>query len=304
MTRVAHAALAAAVGLAGGSLASPQEQDFSKVEVKTEKVADGVFVLMGAGGNIGVSAGPDGVILVDDEYAPLTEKITAAVKAISDKPIRFLLNTHWHGDHTGGNENLGNAGVLIVAHENVRVRMSVEQFLEAFNRKVPPSPEKALPVVTYDSSVTFHVNGDDIRGLHVAPAHTDGDSLVHFKKANVVHMGDLFFNGSYPFIDLSSGGSFEGMIAAADQVLATTDANTRFIPGHGPVGGRADLERYRDMLKAVRAAVQPLVAAGKTADEVVAARPTAPLDEAWGKGFIKPEQFQRIVYASLKGLKK
>jgi cyclase len=304
MARFARAAIVAVAGLALASLAFAQQQDFSKVEVKSEKVAEGIWVLMGAGGNIGMAAGPDGVFLVDDEYAPLTEKITAAVKAVSDKPIRFLLNTHWHGDHTGGNENMGQAGILIVAHDNVRMRMSAEQFLEAFGQKVPPSPEKALPVVTYDSSVTFHVNGDDVRGFHVAPAHTDGDSVVVFTKANVVHMGDLFFNGFYPFIDLSSGGSFDGMIAAADQVLAMTDAGTKFIPGHGPVGTRADLEKYRDMLKGVRAAIQPLVAAGKTADEVVAAKPTAKLDEAWGNGFMKPEQFQRIVYASLKGLKK
>jgi glyoxylase-like metal-dependent hydrolase (beta-lactamase superfamily II) len=304
MARFARAAVVAVAGVALASMASAQQQDFSKVEVKSEKVAEGIWVLMGAGGNIGMAVGPDGVFLVDDEYAPLTEKITAAVKGISDQPVRFLLNTHWHGDHTGGNENMGKAGILIVAHDNVRMRMSAEQFIEAFGQKVPPSPEKALPVVTYDSSVTFHVNGDDVRGFHVAPAHTDGDSVVVFRKANVVHMGDLFFNGFYPFIDLSSGGSFEGMIAAADQVLAMTDAGTKFIPGHGPVGGRADLERYRDMLKGVRAAIQPLVAAGKTADEMVAAKPTAKLDETWGNGFLKPEQFQRIVYASLKGLKK
>ena len=274
----------------------PQDEDFSKVEVKSEKVADGVYVLAGAGGNIGVSAGADGVFLIDDEYAPLTDKIKAAILAISDKPIRFLLNTHWHGDHTGGNENLGKAGVLIIASENVRKRMSAEQFLEAFNEKVPASPAIALPMVTFTEAVTFYMNGDEIHAFHVAPAHTDGDSVIHFRKANVVHMGDVFFNGMYPFIDVSSGGNLDGMIAATDRVLALVDGSTKIIPGHGPVGDRGSLQGYRDMLAAVRHEIKPLVGAGKTRAEVVAAKPTKEFDATWGKGFLKPDVFAGIVY--------
>jgi len=277
-----------------------QEEDLSKVVIGTERVADGVYMLTGEGGNIGVSVGADGVILIDDQYAPLTEKIRAAIAALGDQPVRFLLNTHWHGDHTGGNENLGRAGVVIVAHENVRRRMSVEQFIEAFNEKVPAAPPRALPVVTFTDTVSFHWNGDELRATHVAPAHTDGDTVVYFRKANVVHTGDIFFNGLYPFIDVSSGGSIDGTIQAVDQILEATDPRTRFIPEHGPLGDRRQLEAYRRMLAGVRDRIAPLVGAGKTAREVVEAKPTAAFDETWGKGFLKPEQFVEIVYASLK----
>jgi cyclase len=278
-----------------------QEEGFDKVEVVPTKVTDGVYMLTGRGGNIGVSVGPDGVFLIDDQYAPLTDKVRAAVKTLSDGPIRFVLNTHWHGDHTGGNENFGKSDVVIVAHENVRKRMSVEQFIEAFGSKVPASPKAALPVVTFTDAVTFHLNGDDIRSFHVPPAHTDGDTLVHFGKANVVHMGDCFFNGMYPFIDLSSGGSFEGMIAAADTGLGRADAGTKIIPGHGPLADKAALQSYRDMLVGVRDRVQPLVKAGKTLEEVKAAQPTKAFDEKWGQGFMKPDVWLGIVYKSLKG---
>jgi glyoxylase-like metal-dependent hydrolase (beta-lactamase superfamily II) len=293
--------LAAAVALLVAPTLRAQQQDFSKVEVKAQKLAEGIHMLTGAGGNIGVSSGPDGVFIIDDQYAPLTEKIKAAVATVSDKPIRFVMNTHWHGDHTGGNENLGSSGVLIVAHDNVRKRMSTEQFLEAFNSKVPASPAAALPVITFNESATFHVNGDDVEAFHVAPAHTDGDSVIFFHKANVIHMGDTFFNGMYPFIDTSTGGSLEGVIAAADRVLALADAKTQIIPGHGPVGSRAELQAYRTMLAGVRDKVKPMVAAGKTLTEVKAANPTAAWDEVWGKGFMKPEMFVGIAYTSLGG---
>jgi glyoxylase-like metal-dependent hydrolase (beta-lactamase superfamily II) len=280
------------------------QQDFSKVEVTSAKLADGVYVLFGGGGNIGVSVGNDGVVLIDDQYAPLTRKIRAAVALISDKPIRFVMNTHWHGDHTGGNENLAGSGALIVAHENVRKRMSVEQFLEAFGQKVPPSPVVALPVVTYAESVSLNLNGDELQAFHVPPAHTDGDTVVHFKKANVLHMGDTFFNGLYPFIDASTGGSLDGMIAAADRVLGMANDATQIIPGHGPMAKKADLKSFRDMLAGVRDKMKPLVAAGKTLAEVQAAKPTQAFDEKWGKGFLKPEQFVAVAYASLGGTKK
>jgi glyoxylase-like metal-dependent hydrolase (beta-lactamase superfamily II) len=278
------------------SVASAQDEDFSKAELATVTVAPGVAMLVGPGGNIGVCTGDDGVFLIDDEYAPLTGKVAAAVALLSDKPIRFLVNTHWHGDHTGGNENLGKAGVVIVAQENVRKRMSVEQFLEAFGEKVAPSPQLALPLITFTDAVTFHMNGDEIRVFHVAPAHTDGDSIIQFQKASVVHMGDVFFNGMYPFIDVSTGGHLEGMIAAVDQLLPMLDAGTKIIPGHGPVSDKAGFAGYREMLAAVRDAVKPLVAAGKSRADVIAARPTRALDGVWGNGFLKPDVFVGIVY--------
>ena len=285
------------------SLSAFAQQDFSKVEVKSEKLADGVFMLTGAGGNIGVSAGADGVFLIDSQYAPLTDRIKAAIAGLSTQPVRFLLNTHWHGDHVGGNENLGKSGVVIVAQENVRKRMSQEQFNKIFNSKTPPSPAAALPLVTFVDSISFHVNGDNVDAFHVPPAHTDGDAMVYFRKANVLHMGDTFFNGMYPFVDVSTGGSIAGMIGACERGLSMGDATTKIIPGHGPSGNKADLKAFRDMLAASRDAVAPLVKAGKTLDEVKAAKPTAALDEKWGKGFLKPDVWVSIVYADLSGNK-
>jgi len=285
-----------ALSLTLGRPVLAQQQDFSKVEVKSEKVAEGVYMLQGAGGNIGLSVGPDAAFLIDDEYAPLTPKIKAAVAALTDKPIRFVLNTHWHGDHTGGNKDMGEAGSLIVAHENVRRRMSTEQFIAAFNMREPAAPPKALPVVTFTDAVTFHLNGDEIHAFHVPPAHTDGDSVVHFRKANVIHAGDLFFNGMYPFIDLDTGGSVGGMIGGADRMLAIAGDQTRIIPGHGPLGNKADLKAFRDMLAATHDRVAALVKAGKTLEQVTAAAPTAEFDAKWGQGFLKPAQFVAILY--------
>ena len=291
-----RAALAASAALCLALPAQAQLQQ-PEVTITREKVAEGVYVLFGQGGNIGVSAGEDGVFVIDDQFAPLTPKIQAALAELRPEPARFVLNTHWHFDHTGGNENFGNAGAVIVAHDNVRARMSVPQMMEFFKRAVPASPPGALPVVTFNDSAGFHMNGDEIRAIHVANAHTDGDVIVHFRRANVLHAGDTFFNGMYPFIDLDSGGSILGLLAAVDAMLALSDAETRIIPGHGPVSGRAELEAYRKMLVDTSTRVRTLRAEGKTADEVVAAAPNAEYDAIWGTSFINGERYARMLYA-------
>jgi glyoxylase-like metal-dependent hydrolase (beta-lactamase superfamily II) len=283
------------VMLAALAMPVAAQQDFSEVEITTTKLAAGVYMLEGRGGNIGVSVGEDGVFLIDDQYAPLTDKIVAAVRAIDDGPIRFVLNTHWHGDHTGGNENLGEAGALIVAHDNVRRQMTVGQFLELWDRQVEPASEESLPVVTFSDEVRFHLNGDVIRAFHVAHAHTDGDSMVHFEKADVLHMGDVFFNGIFPFIDVYSGGSLAGMIAACQEALTLVDDESKIIPGHGPLADRSDLIIYRDMLQRAEDAVAPLVRQGKSLEEIRELDPLAPLVEKWGGGFINPEQFLELI---------
>ncbi len=290
---------AAALMLAALATPAQAQQDMTNVQIQTVPVAEGVYMLVGQGGNIGLSVGEDGAFVVDDQYAPLTEKILAAVAELSEAPVRFVVNTHWHGDHTGGNENMGQAGALIVAHENVRKRMSVEQFIKAFNAQVPPSPEAALPVLTFTDAVTFHWNDEDIHVFHVASAHTDGDAVIHFQRANALHMGDTYFNGFYPFIDASTGGSLDGMIATAEHVLAMVDDETKIIPGHGPLSNKAELQAYRDVLAAVRDRVHRLIGEGKSRDEVVAAKPTADFDEAWGDGFLKPDAWVGIVYDAM-----
>ena len=273
------------------------------VEIKTTAVAGSVHLLEGAGGNIGVSAGADGVFMIDDQYAPMTENIRKALAKISTQPLRFVLNTHWHGDHTGGNENLGKAGAVIVAHDNVRTRMSTEQFIQALDWTVLASPAVALPAITFTETVTFYLNGDEIHVFHVPPAHTDGDSLVHFRKADVLHMGDIFFNGLYPFIDVDSGGSVNGMIAAVDRALTVVGPKTKIIPGHGPLAGKSELLAYRDMLSGLRDKVARLAKSGKSLAEVQAAKPSAAWDATWGNGFLPPDKFVGIVYNSVKSEK-
>ena len=275
--------------------AAAQQPDFSAVEVRVEQIAPGVAVLFGRGGNIGLSYGADGNVVIDDQYAPLTERILAAIRTVNPDPVRFVVNTHWHGDHTGGNENMGEAGAVIVAHDNVRRRLSVGQMLRG--TQVPPAAPGALPVVTFNEDVTFHLNGDDIRIHHVEHAHTDGDALVYWTRANVLHMGDTFFNGLLPFIDLESGGSVDGAIAAIEEGLAISNDNTRIIPGHGPVASRADLARYRDMLRTLRDRVAAEIRAGRSVDEVKALRladPYGPPD-----GFISPDSLIETIYRSL-----
>lgn len=276
-----------------------QQGDLASVEIVATPIRGGVSMLSGAGGNMAVSAGEDGVFLVDDQFAPLTEKISAAIRRIRDEPIRFVVNTHWHGDHTGGNENLGKAGALIFAHGNVRQRMSIDQFQKMMNRTVPAAPPRALPVVTFTDSVTFHLNGQSVQVFHVAPAHTDGDSVVHFQGANVLHAGDVFFNGSYPFIDLDSGGRVQGMIDAQRRILSICRDDSVIIPGHGPLADPAALRTANEMLIRVRDRVRSAIGAGIGLEALIASDPLADLNDAWGGGFIDPQRMLTIVYTDL-----
>lgn len=292
-------ALGVTLGIAGLTPAFAQQQDFSKVEIKTIKLGDTLYMLMGEGGNIGVSAGADGVYLIDDQYAPLSEKIMAAVKAISDKPINYVVNTHWHGDHTGGNENFGKAGATIIAHEAVRARMEKGGELAAFKIVVPPAAAGALPVITFSDKAALHLNGETSHLIHVDPAHTDGDTIIHWPAANIIHTGDTFVNGFFPFVDISSGGRLDGIIKSADMVLALADDKTKIIPGHGPLATKADLARFRAMLATVRERVTAAKAAGKTAEEWAASKPLADLDAEWGKGFLPLDKFTQIVFGAI-----
>jgi len=268
-------------------------------DVKVVAVAKGIYMLTGKGGNIGLSTGKSGVLLIDDQYAPASESILTAIASKTSDSVRFVVNTHWHGDHTGGNENMGKAGAVIVAHENVRKAMSKDQFIEVFNMKAPASPEIALPVITFTESMSFHWNDDTIQVMHVAPAHTDGDSVIYFQQANVIHAGDTFFNKMYPFIDVTTGGSISGMIAATEKLLAIANGKTKIIPGHGPLANKDELQTYRDMLIAMQKRIGDLKRAGETRDAVIAAKPTKKFDSAWGKGFLKPDVWVGIVYDSL-----
>lgn len=284
---------------AGASLG--QGQDFSKVEVQAIQLNATTWMLTGAGGNMGLSVGDDAVFLIDDQFAPMAPKIRAAIAAITKKPLQFLLNTHFHFDHTGGNEAFGSTGTLIVAHDNVRRRMSSEQLIDfvGSSAKQATSPKAALPVVTVPAAISFHINGEEVHAFHVPRAHTDGDLIVHLRQGDIVHMGDTFFNGFYPFIDASSGGTADGALAAHDRVLALATEKTKIIPGHGPLADKAALQAHRDMLATVIQRLKDLRRAGKTDAEVRAARPAADFDARFGGGFIKPEQFVQMMLNAL-----
>jgi len=270
---------------------------FDKVEIKTTKIVDGIYMLKGAGGNIGLSVGDDGAFIIDDQFAPLSDKILAAVDAVSENSVSFVVNTHWHGDHTGGNEALSATGAHIVAHENVRERLKAG--LKSETRNTPPAPAGALPVITFSHVVNFHWNNRDIHVVHPAPAHTDGDAFVFFRNANVLHMGDVFFNGGYPFIDLASGGDLDGYIAAQESALALINAETKIIPGHGALATHEDLKASIAMLKEVKSIIQDLIDSGKSEDDIVATDPLKSLNKKWGKGFINGERMTRTAVKSL-----
>lgn len=273
--------------------------DYDAVEFKLTHVAGQVYMLAGAGGNIGVFAGPDGVVLVDDEFAPLTDRIRAEVAKVSAAPIRFVINTHFHGDHTGGNENFGALGAVIVAHENVRNTLAVDHYVEMIHSRFAAFAPIGLPVLTFKTSMSFDLNGEHVDVWHAPPAHTNGDSFVWFRGSNVIHMGDIYRMRGQPLFDRRNGGSFEGLIEASDRVLAVIDDNTKIIPGHGVLSTKADLREVRDIMAAVRDRIATDIAAGMTLEQVLAADPTAGFD--WRTGRLTVPELIEWIYLELAG---
>ena len=272
------------------------QDDFSKVEIKATKISGNVYMLEGAGGNIGVSVGPDGILIVDDQFAPLAEKIKAALKTLGEGKLKFILNTHWHGDHTGGNAQFGK-DAPIIAHDNVRKRLSTEQRSEIFKQTTPASPKEALPVITFDQSLSVHFNGEEIKVIHYPHGHTDGDSVIFFTTSNVVHLGDDFFAGRFPFVDLESGGSVQGLTKNIEEIIPKIPTGAKLIPGHGPISTVEDLKSYHRMLVETTALVQKQMAAKKTLDQI---KKEGLPDEwkSWGEGFVKTDFWIELVYRS------
>ncbi len=271
----------------------------SDVKINPIPVSDNIYMLSGQGGNIGLFLGEDGTFIIDDQFAPLTEKILAAIKSVGGDTPRFLINTHFHGDHTGGNENLGNAGTLIVAHDKVRERLVTGSYIKAFGMNSPPANKAALPVLTFSEDMHFYINDDSVNAVHVPSAHTDGDSIIYFKKANVVHAGDIFFNGFYPFIDAANGGSLRGTIAAVDAILGATDSKSKIIPGHGPLADKAQLQAYRDMLAIAYARLLKLKNDGVSVEDAIIHDPLSDLEAEWGNGIFSGEKWIRITYSAV-----
>lgn len=267
--------------------------------IKTTKLYDNVYLLQGVGGNMALQTGPEGNILIDASYSTAAPRILEAIGAVSKDTPDALINTHWHKDHTDGNENLHKAGFTIFAHSLTRQRLSNTQTMKLFNSTIPPAPPAALPAVTFDESLHFYHNGDALDLVHFDPAHTDTDIYIYFHKADVLHVGDIWFNGFYPFIDEGTGGSIGGMIRAGEKALAVAGKETKIIPGHGPQGSKADLESFHAMLVAVHGKVASLKSAGLSEQEAVAKKPTAEFDGVWGKGFMNPDTFTGIVYRTI-----
>ncbi len=305
MNRVRIVVVATVMTLAGSALAqtppaaAPPPPDFSKVEIKTTDLGDHVYMLEGQGGNITVAVAKDGIIMVDGEFAPLHDKIRAAIATVSNQPIKYLINTHFHGDHTGGNEPFAKDGVIIVAHDNVRKRLAAGTTNGLTGVKTPPAPEAALPSKTYTGTFKIRLPGRVADLKHIANAHTDGDTYVWFKSSNVLSTGDTFTNGRYPNIDFANGGNIKGMIAVADTYLKMTNDKSRIVPGHGPVADKAALVAYRTMLVTARDRMEKLVKDGKSEDDVIAAKPFADLDAKWAPTEVASKNFIRVVYHSL-----
>jgi glyoxylase-like metal-dependent hydrolase (beta-lactamase superfamily II) len=283
---------------AGDPLAQVRAQ-IGAIPIQTQKLADNLTMLSGPGGNVVVLNGADGKIVVDTFLAPAWPKLKEALDGIGGAPLKTVIDTHWHFDHTDNNGPLHAAGATILAHENTKKRMSEAHDLPVFGLHFPPWPADALPTQTFATNHKLHANGETLTLQHFAPAHTDTDIYIHFQKANVIHMGDTFFNGLYPYIDSSTGGTISGMIAAADKILAQASSDTKLVPGHGPLGGKAELTKFRELLVVARERVQKLKSAGKSEEEAVAAKPFADLDAVWGKGLLNSDQFVQVVYLAL-----
>lgn len=279
------------------SLHQAQAQDFSKVEIKATKVAGNVYMLQGSGGNIGVSVGPDGILIVDDQFAPLADKIKATLKTLGDGKLKFVLNTHYHGDHTDGNVAFG-PEALIIAQENVRKRLSTEQVSKFFKRTTPPAPKEALPVVTFDHAVSVFFNGEEIKVIHFPHSHTDGDSIIFFTNSNVIHMGDNFFNPRFPVVDLEAGGNVVGMTKTVGEVISKLPAGVKIIPGHGPLSEADGLKAFHRMLLETTDIVRKKKKDGKTLEKIKAEG--LPEEwKSWGEGYIKTDVWLELVYNSL-----
>lgn len=278
------------------------QQDFSKIEFKQLPVSDGLIMLQGAGGNIAALPGKDGLLIIDDDYTEMQDKLMIALEAIEDEGPKFVLNTHWHFDHAGGNQKVGRSGATIVAHENVRARLSAGGTIKAFGVEVSPADRSALPAITYSDAMTMHWNDFKLELSHAEPAHTDGDTVVYLSRGDAlvaVHMGDLFFNGFYPFIDASSGGSAFGVVAGVEAVLAKINDDTVVIPGHGPLATKADLKNYHAFLKSAVSRIAALKSSGKSVDQIVAAKPLKDFEAEWGDGFLKTDVWISIVFAAI-----
>jgi len=272
-------------------------QDFSKVEIKATKVSGNVYMLEGSGGNIGVSVGPDGILIVDDQFAPLADKIKAALKTLGEGKLKFVLNTHYHGDHTGGNVVFG-PDAPIIAQTNVRKRLSEEQKSRFFNRTTPPSPKEALPVITFDQAVSVFFNGEEIKVIHFPHGHTDGDSVIFFTGSNVVHMGDDFFAGRFPVVDLEAGGDVEGLAKNVGDIISKLPAGVKIIPGHGPLSDVEGLKQFHRMLVETTDIVRKKMKAGKTLEQIKAEG--LPEEwKSWGTGFIKTDIWLQLIHNSL-----
>ncbi len=291
--------IAALIGVLWCVIGTPQKPPQFETGIRAVKLTDQLHVLEGAGGNVAVFVWDDGVLLVDDKIAPVSGELRKAVAAITRKPIRFVVNTHWHPDHRGGNAALAGDGAVVIAHENVRRRMSVDSFIAVFGRNFPASPPQALPIVTFTRDVTFHLGGEEISVVHVEPAHTDGDSFVKFRRANALHMGDCYLPGSYPVIDYSNGGSYTGNIAAVDTALGMLDGDTRIIPGHGAVANDRELRAWRAMLAGILENVRKAVAAGKSLAEVKQERPTKQWESSVPKSFVTSDHAVEEAYRAV-----